>query len=116
MFTPLNDELRDLLEKLGPYQFDESFLQDLDRMGDAEFGMPNRQVVHGIWELEALGYVKIYKGGPMNPAYMALTSDGRCYKQLLLKHRRNTVLAWVGNAVTGASGGLVVYFLSLLAR
>ena len=113
-FHRLNAELKDMLEKLEPYQFDEDFMFDLEENAQSLFHMHPMQVTNDIRELEHAGYVRVYRGDNFTKMHFAITSDGRCYKKLLRRHILETCFYWIGNLIIGASGGAIALMLASL--
>lgn len=116
VFVPLNSELREVLAALQEYQFEEGFFESLPSIAKDKFGMDEKAVANDIAELEQLGYVRVFRGDEHNGMHIIITSDGRCYDKLLHRHWLATSFGWLGSLVTGASGGLVVFILTMIAH
>lgn len=108
----LNKELEELLEKLKPYEFDQEFFKtEHEELGDG------RKAIMGIVELQERGLLHwkdFEKEDGSTGTHFYLTSDGRNYRDLIRRERTSRIFDTVRSLAVGASGGLVVYLLSLL--
>lgn len=110
----LNKELEDLIDNLKPYEFDKDFFDiALDSFDD-----PKRTIMAMI-ELHDRGYLhwkEVNKEDGSVDTLFYLSTDARHYRDSLRRDRLAKCLDVLKSFIIGASGGLVVFLLSLFKQ